>query len=129
MKPSHRTIRAIRKYFASIPSPISGPEQLIVIGDRIFTDVVLGNRLGAYSVLVSRDWMPTMKSRASGAVERAAVKFARRLLRTPQLTAESSEFIKEAQEKKDRVKMCYSGSTWTWAGRALRFGPNSGEHR
>ncbi|THH23056.1 hypothetical protein EUX98_g8124 [Antrodiella citrinella] len=45
LKPSYSCINAIRKYFASLPMPIKD-EELIIVGDRIFTDVVLANRLG-----------------------------------------------------------------------------------
>lgn len=44
LKPSYSCIGAIRKYFASLPTPVKD-EELIVVGDRIFTDVVLANRL------------------------------------------------------------------------------------
>lgn len=43
-KPSYSCISAIRGYFASLPKPIKDHE-LIVVGDRIFTDVVLANRM------------------------------------------------------------------------------------
>jgi Mitochondrial PGP phosphatase len=128
MKPSRRTIGAIQRYFASLHSPISDPRQLIVIGDRVFTDVVIANKLGGFSVLVSRDWSPTIKSRVSGTAELAAVRLARRLLHTPHTSSSNLEFTR-VLERKDEVKMGYSGSTWTWAGRALGLGPNSGKHR
>ncbi len=43
-KPSYSCIKAIRKYFSSLPRPIHD-DQLIVVGARIFTDVVLANRM------------------------------------------------------------------------------------
>ena len=43
-KPAYSCITAIRSYFASLPSPIRDRE-LIIVGDRIFTDVVLANRM------------------------------------------------------------------------------------
>ncbi|KAJ6497545.1 mitochondrial PGP phosphatase-domain-containing protein [Mycena sanguinolenta] len=43
-KPGYSCIKAIQRYFSSLRDPIR-PEQLIVVGDRIFTDVVLANRL------------------------------------------------------------------------------------
>lgn len=43
-KPSYSCIAAIRTYFSSLPVPIKD-EELIVVGDRIFTDVVLANRM------------------------------------------------------------------------------------
>lgn len=128
MKPSHRTIAAIQRYFNSIPSPVSDPVQLIVIGDRLLTDIVLANRLGAYSILVSRDWAPTIKSRVTGVAERAAMTLAR-WLHSSQRPSNISGFIKEVLEQKGGVKLSYSGSTWTWAGRALGIGPNSGKYR
>ncbi|KAF8531599.1 mitochondrial PGP phosphatase-domain-containing protein [Gautieria morchelliformis] len=127
MKPSRRTMTAIQRYFASICSPAPDPGQLIVIGDRALTDVVLANRLGAYSVLVSRDWKSAVMSRAAGASERAAVSLAQWLSPAPQAVSGSSDFVKEVGKQKDEVKVNHSGSTWTWAGRALGIGPNSGK--
>lgn len=43
-KPSYSCIKAIQRYFSSLQTPVR-PEQLIVVGDRVFTDVVLANRL------------------------------------------------------------------------------------
>lgn len=44
LKPSYSCISAIRAYFSSLPVPIPGDE-LIFVGDRIFTDVVMANRM------------------------------------------------------------------------------------
>lgn len=44
LKPSYSCIEDIRNYFASLPDPVPDA-QLVVIGDRIFTDVVLANRM------------------------------------------------------------------------------------
>ena len=41
-KPAYSCIYAIRSYFSSLHSPIPDRE-LIIVGDRIFTDVVLAN--------------------------------------------------------------------------------------
>ena len=43
-KPSYSCISSIRAYFASLPQKIRD-EELIVVGDRIFTDVVMANRM------------------------------------------------------------------------------------
>ncbi|EKM81170.1 hypothetical protein AGABI1DRAFT_72020 [Agaricus bisporus var. burnettii JB137-S8] len=43
-KPSYSCIKSIRSYFSTLPRPISDDE-LIIIGDRIFTDIVLSNRM------------------------------------------------------------------------------------
>ncbi|KAI0343516.1 HAD-superfamily phosphatase [Trametopsis cervina] len=43
-KPGYSCISSIRKYFTSLPRPIKD-EELVVIGDRIFTDIVLANRM------------------------------------------------------------------------------------
>jgi len=51
-KPSYSCISAIRKYFGSLPSPIRDDE-LIIVGDRIFTDVVLANRMARRSPSIS----------------------------------------------------------------------------
>ncbi|VDC05089.1 unnamed protein product [Peniophora sp. CBMAI 1063] len=45
MKPSYSAANDIRAYFASLPAPLA-PQDLIVVGDRIFTDTVLAKRLG-----------------------------------------------------------------------------------
>ncbi|KAH7928714.1 HAD-superfamily phosphatase [Leucogyrophana mollusca] len=44
LKPSYSCISAIRTYFSSLCVPIKDDE-LIVVGDRIFTDVVMANRM------------------------------------------------------------------------------------
>ncbi|KAK7691309.1 hypothetical protein QCA50_004703 [Cerrena zonata] len=44
LKPSFACISTIRNYFSSLPTPIKDDE-LIVVGDRIFTDIVLANRM------------------------------------------------------------------------------------
>lgn len=43
-KPGYSCIAGIRRYFSSLRSPIRD-EELIVVGDRIFTDVVMANRM------------------------------------------------------------------------------------
>ncbi|KAJ6593378.1 mitochondrial PGP phosphatase-domain-containing protein [Mycena capillaripes] len=43
-KPGYSCINAIQRYFSSLRTPVR-PEQLIIVGDRVFTDVVLANRL------------------------------------------------------------------------------------
>ncbi|GJE97319.1 HAD phosphatase [Phanerochaete sordida] len=43
-KPSYSCISSIRKYFSSLPEPIRDDE-LLVVGDRIFTDIVMANRM------------------------------------------------------------------------------------
>ncbi|KAJ7496822.1 mitochondrial PGP phosphatase-domain-containing protein [Mycena latifolia] len=43
-KPGYSCIHAIRRYFSSLHTPVRA-EQLIIVGDRVFTDVVLANRL------------------------------------------------------------------------------------
>ncbi|KAF9460729.1 mitochondrial PGP phosphatase-domain-containing protein [Collybia nuda] len=44
MKPAYSCISAIRGYFSSLRFPIEDRE-LIIVGDRIFTDVVMANRM------------------------------------------------------------------------------------
>nr|GAT56202.1 predicted protein [Mycena chlorophos] len=44
VKPGYACIRGIQRYFGSLRTPIQA-EQLIVVGDRIFTDVVMANRM------------------------------------------------------------------------------------
>ena len=43
-KPAYSCISAIRTYFSSISSAIRD-EELVIVGDRIFTDVVMANRM------------------------------------------------------------------------------------
>lgn len=43
-KPAYSCINTIRSYFSNLHRPISDDE-LIIIGDRIFTDVVMANRM------------------------------------------------------------------------------------
>ncbi|EMD33173.1 hypothetical protein CERSUDRAFT_108356 [Gelatoporia subvermispora B] len=44
LKPSYSCIASIRAYFASLPVPVRD-EELIIVGDRLLTDVVLANRM------------------------------------------------------------------------------------
>ena len=44
LKPSYSCIATIRKYFSSLRDPLRDYE-LIIVGDRILTDVVLANRM------------------------------------------------------------------------------------
>ncbi|KAL5495636.1 hypothetical protein ACEPAI_1099 [Sanghuangporus weigelae] len=48
MKPGYACISAIRAYFASLPQPIPD-SALFIVGDRIFTDVILANRMCRYT--------------------------------------------------------------------------------
>jgi len=43
-KPAYSCISAIRSYFSSLRFPIRD-EELIVVGDRVFTDIVMANRM------------------------------------------------------------------------------------
>lgn len=125
LKPSHRSIAAIQRYFASLPSPISD-RHLIVIGDRVLTDTVLANRIGACGVLVTRNWDASVKSFLIGFVERMAVRLARWWTGDVSSPSKMSRFVREAGERIDEVKMGPAGSTWTWTGRALGLGSNTG---
>ncbi|KAF8901064.1 mitochondrial PGP phosphatase-domain-containing protein [Gymnopilus junonius] len=49
-KPAYSCITAIRTYFSSLRSPIYDHE-LVIVGDRVFTDVVLANRMRMQSKL------------------------------------------------------------------------------
>ena len=65
--------RALRRVLAELPMPAS---QVALIGDRIFTDVIAGNRLGLFTVLVKpidpegqpcqRDHMQKLELRLAG---------------------------------------------------------------
>ncbi|KAI0034856.1 mitochondrial PGP phosphatase-domain-containing protein [Vararia minispora EC-137] len=43
-KPAYAAASAARAYFASLPSPLE-PRELVVVGDRVLTDIVLARRL------------------------------------------------------------------------------------
>ncbi|KIM40364.1 hypothetical protein M413DRAFT_178023 [Hebeloma cylindrosporum] len=47
-KPAYSCIAGIRRYFSSLRSPILDHE-LIIVGDRVFTDVVIANRMRMHS--------------------------------------------------------------------------------
>ena len=49
-KPSYACISDVRAYFSSLRSPIRDQE-LVIVGDRIFTDIIMANRM--------RYWKPT----------------------------------------------------------------------
>ncbi|KAI0764334.1 mitochondrial PGP phosphatase-domain-containing protein [Trametes elegans] len=44
LKPSYSCIKSIRAYFASLPRPVRD-EELVVVGDRLLTDIVMANRM------------------------------------------------------------------------------------
>ena len=43
-KPSYSCIKSIRAYFRSLPQPVQDHE-LIIVGDRLLTDVIMANRM------------------------------------------------------------------------------------
>lgn len=47
-KPGYSCIKDIRNYFSSLPKPVQDHE-LLIVGDRIFTDIVLANRMRSSS--------------------------------------------------------------------------------
>ncbi|EJD04352.1 uncharacterized protein FOMMEDRAFT_140336 [Fomitiporia mediterranea MF3/22] len=53
LKPGYACISAIRAYFASLPTPVPD-NALVIVGDRIFTDVVLANRIRPYNLIGKR---------------------------------------------------------------------------
>jgi HAD superfamily phosphatase (TIGR01668 family) len=55
-KPSRRKLR---QALAAMELP---PDRVGMVGDRLFTDVVAGNRLGMYTILVEPILDPTAKS-------------------------------------------------------------------
>ncbi|EAU91238.1 hypothetical protein CC1G_06873 [Coprinopsis cinerea okayama7 len=66
-KPAYSCISVIRSYFASLPNPVKSHE-LIVVGDRIFTDVIMANRIRKSS---ERKWSPpALKSSFSSSEEK-----------------------------------------------------------
>lgn len=67
-KPSYSCISSIRAYFASLPRPVRDDE-LIVVGDRLFTDTVLANRMARYERVTQR-LSPSATSDAASSVEK-----------------------------------------------------------
>lgn len=61
LKPGYSCITSIRAYFSSLRVPVSDDE-LIVVGDRIFTDVILANRMRSRSALSFPSDVPTRSS-------------------------------------------------------------------
>ena len=66
LKPSYSCISSIRAYFASLPRPVRDDE-LIVVGDRVFTDTVLANRMARYQRVTQRSPASHISSAASSA--------------------------------------------------------------
>lgn len=60
-KPSYPCISSIRAYFASLPRPVRDDE-LIMVGDRVFTDTVIANRMARYEHVSRRLTMETTPS-------------------------------------------------------------------
>ncbi|KAF9560991.1 hypothetical protein CPC08DRAFT_599556, partial [Agrocybe pediades] len=57
-KPAYSCIDTVRRYFLSLPSPVQDHE-LIVVGDRIFTDVVMANRMRSQAMRrIAKETMP-----------------------------------------------------------------------
>lgn len=48
LKPGYSCIASIRAYFSSLRVPVADDE-LVIVGDRIFTDVILANRMRSRS--------------------------------------------------------------------------------
>lgn len=126
MKPSYDIVNQIRHYFACLPQPILEPKSILVIGDRIFTDIVLADRLGAFSILVTRDWTRSLKGWLVSTAEQSAVRIARNRLSHPE---ESFPQLLKATTNvgSSEVRLNYTGSTWTWTGRALGWSRNTGK--
>ena len=70
-KPSYSCISSIRNYFASLPKPVTDDE-LIVVGDRIFTDIVLANRMSRRRVSPSSNPVEEKEKMREGSSEDGA---------------------------------------------------------
>lgn len=127
MKPSFDVVNQIRHYFACLPHPILEPKSILVIGDRVFTDMVLADRLGGFSILVTRDWTQTLKGWLVSTAEQTAVRIAQNRLSHPK---ESTPRLLKAtvNVNSSEVRLNYTGSTWTWTGRALGWSRNTGKN-
>jgi phosphatidylglycerophosphatase GEP4 len=69
LKPAHACVAGVRAYFGSLPTPVRASE-LLVVGDRVFTDVVLAHRLRAAD---ARDRAAAAKSHAADGKEAAVL--------------------------------------------------------
>ncbi|KAF8918174.1 mitochondrial PGP phosphatase-domain-containing protein [Mucidula mucida] len=47
MKPSYSCIKSIRQYYSSLQVPVRD-DQLLIVGDRLFTDITLANRMRSW---------------------------------------------------------------------------------
>ena len=92
MKPSYSTVNDIRAYFASLPAPLA-PRNLVVVGDRIFTDTVLAKRLGH---------PPTVFSRIAHRLR----------LSSPSATNEAAYDLEKAQERVDGPLAVWTTGVW-----------------
>ncbi|KAJ3785949.1 HAD phosphatase [Lentinula aff. detonsa] len=61
-KPAYSCVKQIRSYFHSLPNPIKDNE-LIIVGDRLFTDIVLASRLRE-KAWTDRFWLPPYSNSA-----------------------------------------------------------------
>jgi len=71
-KPAYSCITAIRSYFSSLQSPILDHE-LIIVGDRIFTDVLIANRMRMQSIRKQQTLLGSSLASTSEKVEKAAI--------------------------------------------------------
>ena len=63
LKPSYACIKSIRAYFASLPRPVSD-EELVIVGDRLLTDVIMANRMARKRRLQDRNTASDDEKRA-----------------------------------------------------------------
>lgn len=91
------------------------------------TDIVLANRMGAYGILVRRNWSRTFKACIVGWAEDTAVRLVRRWTKTSELSQDHDKFTQPCPSLPKEIKLDYVGSTWTWSGRALGIGQNTGK--
>ena len=67
-KPAYSCISSIRAYFSSLRDPVK-EDELVVIGDRIFTDIVMANRMRRRAVFraeESKEDLASLHERVSG---------------------------------------------------------------
>lgn len=58
LKPSYQCIKDIDAYYASLSTPVRR-NQMVIVGDRIFTDIILANRMRSHSSVGRRNFRVT----------------------------------------------------------------------
>jgi phosphatidylglycerophosphatase GEP4 len=112
LKPAHACAAGVRTYFAARPTPVHARE-LLVVGDRVFTDVVLARRLGALGVWTTGVW--ARESTLMRAGEAALVRLVRRLARRdPALAADAERVQAFVRAPPAQASTARPVRRWAW---------------